>query len=213
MDRLVLPASTRLYNAQQVPQYAHFLTGGIASTVTFMLDGSSVDVAMVGSEGLVESAHLLGDGPIPTTGFIEVEASGLRIAFSELRKVFAASPALRTRVLQFTQLQGSLLSHSAACNRLHPVESRLAKWLLMVQDRLGTSSFTLIVEFMAEMIGADIQAATRAAAHLEKEEAIVYTQETVRIVDRKWLEGMACACNPLMKTLTLNLYALDNEYH
>lgn len=207
MDRVVLPASTRLYEPQRQPAHAHFMTQGLASIVTFLQDGSSVEVAMVGSEGVVEAAHLLGDSFIPTAGLIQVQGRALRIGFAELKEAFAESPALRSKVLEFVQLQSSIMSQAAACNRRHRMEQRLAKWLLMMHDRVGEPRFTLFLEFMAEMIGTENQAASRAAAYLQKQGLLLYSGGEVQIIDRERLEKAACECYPLLQNLWLNLYA------
>lgn len=207
MEQVVLPPSTRLYDPQKQPMYAHFLTDGIASIVTFMMDGSSVEVGMVGSEGLVEAAHLLGDGSIPTTGFMQVHGGALRMDFLELKRAFVRSPVLRARILEFVQMQGSIMSQGAACNRRHRLEARLAKWLLMIQDRVGKPRFSLILEFMAELIGAENLAASRAAAYLHKQGVITYDRGEVHIINREQLKATACECYSIVENLMANLYA------
>lgn len=206
MEPVTLPVSTTLYRAGEIPKYVHFMTSGITSIVTFMEDGSGVEVGLVGCEGLVEGFHLLGPANVPSSGFVQVAGTALRIPFVELRKEFLASEMLRSRILQCVQRQSLMLSQIAACNRLHEVEERLARWLLMVQDRIGDHMFALTQEFLAEMIGARRTTVTLAAGRLQQSGLIEYRRGHIHILDREGLESAACECYPIVRGLVANLY-------
>jgi CRP-like cAMP-binding protein len=206
MTEVDLPLTTELYNPGEVPRYGHFMTDGVASIVAFMEDGSGVEVGLIGCEGLVEALHLLGPSNIPTSGFIQVQGRALRLPYAELSKEFQKSESLRAAVLRFIQAQGLIGSQIAACNRLHEVEARLARWLLMVQDRLGRDSFYLTQEFLAEMIGARRTTVTLAAGSLQRASLIEYKRGNIRILDREGLIKTACECYPIVRDLITNLY-------
>src|SRR5579872_572356 len=132
MEPVDLPIGTVLYRPGEQPDFAHFMTSGIASIVTFMADGAGAEVGLIGREGVVEGINLLGPASPPTTAFIQVEGSGLRIRYSDLQKQLETSSLLLRRILEFVQCHGFILSQLAACNGLHEVNERLARWLLMV---------------------------------------------------------------------------------
>ncbi len=206
MEKVNLPIPTNLYLPNEVPRYAHFMMSGVTSIVTFMEDGNGVEVGLIGCEGLVEAFHLLGAARVPTTGFMQITGTAMRMSFSELHKEFLTSEPLRTLVHQSIQGQSLVLSQIAACNRLHEVEERLARWLLMVQDRLGEDKFMLTQEFLAEMIGARRTTVTLAAGSLQRSGLIEYSRGHIHILDREKLETAACECYPIVRDLIRNLY-------
>ncbi|MEO6923742.1 MAG: Crp/Fnr family transcriptional regulator [Bryocella sp.] len=207
MQEVDLPLSTSIYAPQETPKYAHFMTSGITSIVTFMADGDGCEVGLVGPEGLVEVFHLLGPLPVPTTAFVQLAGTALRMPYAELKKEFQSNDVLREVVLRLVQGQSSMVSQIAACNRLHEVEQRLARWLLMVSDRVESSKFYLTQEFLAEMIGAQRSTVTLAAGALQRSGLIEYRRGHIQILERPKLEGAACECYPIVKKLAENLYA------
>jgi len=203
---VTLPLRTMLYEVEETPKFAHFMTSGVASIVSPMRDGDSAEVGIWGNEGLVESFHLLGNAKVPNMCFVQMEATALRMPFKELQAEFAASPELHERVLQCVQSQGFIQGQLAACNRLHEAEQRLARWLLMVRDRAGSNSFYLTQEFMATMLGARRTTVTQAAGTLQRNGYIQYSRGKVNILDSDGLEGVACECYQTVKKLYLNFY-------
>jgi CRP-like cAMP-binding protein len=202
-----LPLKTVLYEPDETPKYAHFITSGIASIVSSMSDGSSAEVGIWGKEGLVESFHLLGRAKIPTRCFIQMEATALRIPFKELQKEFMEHVELREGVLQCVQSQGFILGQLAACNRLHEAEERLARWLLMVRDRVESETYFLTQEFLANMLGSRRTTVTAAAGTLQRKGLIKYSRGRIRIVDASGLEDAACECYRTVRKLYLNFYS------
>jgi CRP-like cAMP-binding protein len=199
-----LPLRSVLYEPDETPKYTHFITSGIASIVSSMSDGASAEVGIWGSEGLVESFHLLGRARIPTRCFIQMEATALRMPFKELQKEFLERPELRETVLQCVQSQGFILGQLAACNRLHEAEERLARWLLMVRDRVDSENYFLTQEFLANMLGARRTTVTTAAGTLQRKGFIKYSRGRIRIIDAAGLENAACECYNTVRKLYLN---------
>lgn len=201
MQEVPLPVGTVIVRAGAIPQYAHFMTSGITSVVTYMEDGAAAEVGLVGKEGLVEAMHLLGSARSPTTAFVQVAGSALRVPFAEIQKeAFASEPLLRG-ILEFVQRHNFALTQLAACNGLHEIEERLARWLLMARDRVESAGFDLTQEFIAMMLGARRTTVTLAAGRLQERGLIEYRRGHVRIVDEAGLQGAACECYPVVRDL------------
>jgi CRP-like cAMP-binding protein len=182
------------------------MTSGMASVVTFMSDGVGAEVGVIGREGLVEAIHLLGPAPAPTTAFIQSEATALRMPFAELQQLFLSHAPLSQRILECVQCQGFILSQLAACHGLHEIEERLARWLLMVRDRLGSDRFELTQEFLAEMLGARRTSVTLAAGTLQRGGLIKYSRGRIQVIDHQGLQKAACECYPIVRDLVVRLY-------
>ena len=203
---LPLPVRTLLYKANEVPAYAYFITSGMASVVALSTDGGTAEVAVTGCEGIVGSIHLLGPAPVSTESFMQLDGTGLRISLIELRKAFRSSEEIRDRILEFVQEQSLSVSQIAGCNRLHEAEARLARWLLMVQDRTQSDVLNFTQEFLAMMLGAQRTTVTMVAGNLQRSGLIEYRRGHVKILNRENLEEAACDCYKITKNLYDNLY-------
>jgi len=173
----------------------------MASIVTAMEDGGSAEVGMVGSEGLVGGMHMMGPGKISSTSFIQLEGSALKIPLSELRRAFRTSEEIRYRLLEFYQEQTTMVGQIAGCNRLHESEERLARWLLMAQDRAQSEVLNFTQEFLGMMVGSRRTTVTLIARTLQRAELIEYSRGRVKIIDREGLERAACECYRISKNL------------
>jgi len=207
MRTVPLNAREVLYEPDETPKFAHFMTSGIASIVGTMSTGASAEVGIWGKEGLVECFHLLGSARIPTRCFIQIEGSALRMPFKDLQKEFDESDELRECVLQSVQSQGAILSQLAACNRLHEAEERLARWFLMVRDRMENDTFYLTQEFLAVMLGSRRTTVTAAAGALQRKGLIRYSRGRIHIVDPAGLEKEACECYTTVREIYQNFYS------
>ena len=201
-----LPLRTPLYEPGRVPVYAYFLTSGLASVVTPMIDGGTAEVELIGNEGFTGSLHLLGSAPVQTSCFMQMAGSGLRIEFSELRRLFRTSAEVRNRILEFVQEQALVVSQMTGCNRLHEVEARLARWILMAQDRYQSNVLHLTQEFLAQMLGTQRTTVTTVAGSMQRSGLLEYQQGRVKIPDRALLETAACECYGIARNLYTNLY-------
>ena len=201
-----MPLRAPLFGLSETPRYVHFITSGIASSVTTLPGGDAVEVGITGREGFAEAFHILGPMTNDTEAFMQVEGTALRMDFKRFREEMNRRPALRDVVLRFVQYQCFMVTQLAACNRLHSVEERLARWLLMVADRLNASSMQLTQEFLAEMIGARRSTVTLAAGALQRSGLIEYRRGQVTVTDRTALEESACECYPVTTKLFATLY-------
>jgi CRP-like cAMP-binding protein len=203
---LALPVRTILYRADEAPEFAYFITSGLASVVARSKDGGTAEVAVIGNEGIVGGLHLLGPAPISTEAFIQLDGTGLRIPLIELRKAFRSSEEIRDRILECIQEQTLCVSQIAGCNRLHEAEARLARWLLMAQDRTQSVQLHFTQEFLAMMLGAQRTTVTLVAGGLQRNGLIDYRRGQVKILNRESLEEAACDCYQVTKRLHDNLF-------
>jgi CRP-like cAMP-binding protein len=209
--RVAVPIRTSLYERGDPPRYVHFLTSGIASVVTSMNDGETVEVGTLGREGAPQGIHLLGTAPLLTRCFMQVSGTAIRFDLRVLEGLFANDEELRRVMLAYAQYHTLMLGQLAGCNRLHGVKARLARWLLMIQDRTGDSVMKLTQEFLGEMIGSQRTTVSEVVGSLEERGAIENTRGKIRIVDRTGLENTSCECYLITRQLLANIYGLANQ--
>ena len=201
-----LPLHTVLYEEDRTPRYAYFLTSGLASVVTPMANGESVEIGFIGHEGVVGSLQLLGPAPLSTRCMLQLSGSALRIPYSGLQKIYATSDEIRLRIEEYVQQQAIMVGQIAGCNRLHNAEQRLIRWLLTAQDRTQSDVLKFTHQYLAEMIASQRTTITVIAGELQERGLIRYSRGSVYILDRDGLEKIACDCYPIIKRLYINLY-------
>jgi CRP-like cAMP-binding protein len=170
------------------------MNSGLASILTVMADGKSVEVGLTGKEGFVGIPLLAGFSSSPTRVIIQIEGSAFRMRAARLIELLRTCPKFERRLQQFSQVVTLQASQVAACNRLHEVDERLARWLLMSQDRIGSKLVPLTQEFLAHMLGTRRSSVTVAAGVLQKAGLITYARGRVSIVNREGLEDATCEC-------------------
>jgi len=193
MEMVDLPARTILNEAGERIEFAYFINSGCASILKVMSDGKSVEVGLAGCEGFVGSPLLAGYRTSPTQAVMHVAGSGFRIGERDLRIALEEFPCLLSNLERYNQELNIQTMQTAACNRLHEVECRLGRWLLMTQDRVG-DSFALTQDFLAHMLGTRRATVTITAGMLQKAGLITYKRGQVRIKNRPGLEINACEC-------------------
>ena len=211
LSRVTIPIRTSLYEPNEPPRYVHFLTSGIASIVTTMLDGSTTEVGTVGREGAPQGLHVLGGLGVPTRCFMQIAGTGLRMEFKVFQRLFEGDEALRKIVLADAQYHALMLGQMAGCNRLHEVEPRLARWLLMIRDRTGDLLLKLTQEFVGQMMGSQRTTVGAVAGTLQNRGLIEYARGTIRIVDSVGLENVSCECYRVTRRLLESIYRLAGE--
>ena len=178
----------------KVPGYAYFLEEGLASVVLPMKDGDTIEVGVIGTDGVVGLPVLLGAGRMPGETFIQVEASGYRIKAERLKEEFERPGELRRHLHKYVMANLVQSAQNAACNRLHPIVERLARWLLTCHDRVESDRMPLTHEFLSQMLGAPRTTVTLAAGMLHQTGLIDYSRGHVTIKNRSRLEKVACEC-------------------
>jgi CRP-like cAMP-binding protein len=205
-EAVALPIHTVLYQPGSRPRYIHFLTSGLASIVCIMQGGEGVEVGMVGQESFPEALHLMGPQMTARQGIMQVGGTALRMRFKDFEEEFVKNTALRNLVMRSVQYEAMTLSQLVACNALHLVEERLARWLLMVQSRTGERDLPLTQEFLGQMLGARRSSVTLAAGNLQRSGMIEYRRGNIRIESRERLEETACECAAIIQDLFENIY-------
>src|SRR6202045_1509959 len=179
---------------------AYFPNSGLVSILSVFPDGKCVEVGLVGKEGFIGLPLVAGFRTANTRAIIQIEASAFRVDAETLTGILQQSRMLDRRLQQFSQILGMEVTQVAACNRLHEVNERLARWLLMSADRVDSNCVPLTQEFLANMLGTRRSSVTVAAGMLEKAGLIANSRGMVGIIDRKKLEEAACDCYQMMRT-------------
>ena len=194
LEAVELPHHLILHQPAEKIEFAYFLNEGLASLVVLTRDGRSVEVAIVGKEGMVGTALAVGLRQEPCRAIMQMPGSALRIKSDVLEKMLLIAPELRLILNRYVLLKGLQVAQIAACNRLHAIEQRLARWLLMCQDRVDSELLPVTHEFLAQMLGTGRPSVSLAAGDLQRAGLIQNLRGTVRVLDRKSLEDSACEC-------------------
>ena len=202
-----LPSGMHLGRPGEPSPFMYFLTSGICSVVTELANGETVEAGLMGREGLLPTLQLLGSGAdIQTSSLMQVSGTGLRMDFRAFEQEFQATEAINRLVLRYVQYQSLSLSQLTACNRVHEVEERMSRWLLMVADRTGEMEMSLTQEFLATMLGTRRSTVSIVAGTLQRSGLIQYQRGRVTILDRDGLQNSACECYAVMRRLLDSLY-------
>ncbi len=175
-------------------EYCYFMNSGMTSILTIMGDGKGVEVGLTGKEGFIGLPLVVGLKTSATRAIVQITGSAFRLSAARALQALNKCPQLSRRLNRYSQELGMQATQVAACNRLHDVEERLARWLLMSQDRVGGEIVPLTQEFLSHMLGTRRASVTVAAGILQKAGLIKYARGSVTIVNRERLEDAACEC-------------------
>jgi CRP-like cAMP-binding protein len=209
LEFVTWPYQRTLHEPRPKLDYIYFVNSGLVSLVVATRDGRSVQIGVVGREGLVGISTAFGLTRSPIREVFQIPGSGFRIHSGSVRNILDRTPHLHMLLSRYAVLQGLQIAQMAACNRLHNVEQRLARWLLMVQDRIASESLRITHEFLATMLGTDRPSVSLAAGHLQKKEIIRYRRGTLKIISRKKLDACACECYGVMQQVTAGQFLLS----
>ncbi len=175
-------------------EYVHFPNGAVASMLVTMADGTAVEAGTVGREGMVGAQVALGSARISERWIAQVPGSSARMSVDAFRDHFVALPTFRNVVQRFVQSYMASLAQSVACNRLHVLVERCARWLLLSNDRAARDDFSLTHEYLAIMLGVQRPSVSVALATLSKAGFIRFQRGTIIVTDRIGLESASCEC-------------------
>src|SRR5437762_8565284 len=162
-----------------------------------------IEVGLVGREGMVGASLSLGITDSPVKALVQGAGSALRLSATRFRRELAQNPALQRAVNRYVHSLMQQITQTAACNRFHVVEARLARWLLMTRDRMRSSKFRMTHEFLSHMLGVRRVGVTEAASSLQRQKLIEYTRGNISILDERGLEAACCGCYGIIKPVAM----------
>jgi CRP-like cAMP-binding protein len=199
LDYLRLPHHRSLHEPHQKLRFVHFLNQGLISLVVDMKDGRTVEAGIIGNEGVSGIAAAVGLTRAPLREIVQIAGDGFRVRVVQFRAALQSTPQLRNILGRYIMVMGMQVAQTAACNRLHLIEQRLARWLLLAQDRVDSGSLPITHDFLATMLGTDRPSVTVAAGILQRLQLIGYTHGAVKILQRMKLEQFACECYGIIR--------------
>ncbi len=199
LEYLQLPNHLVLHEAGSRLEFVYFPNRGLISLVVAMKDGKTAEAGVVGNEGFTGIPAAVGLRRSPLQAIVQISGDGFRVAVATFQKILESAPHLQLLLNRYAVLQGMQVAQTAACNRLHDLEQRLARWLLMTQDRVDSECLPITHDFLTTMLGTNRSSVSLAAGILQREKSIEYTHGAVTIVNRKRLEMSACECYAVMQ--------------
>ena len=191
-------------------EYVYFPCQALISVVTILKGGSTIENSLVGKEGMVGIQAFLGNDTMPYQAIVQIEDGGVRMPVAAFKAESSRKGALHELLLRYMRFLFIETTQGAACHSTHPVQERLARWLLNVSDRLQSNELPLTQEFIAQMLGTRRAGVTVAAGALQQAGMIRYRRGNITILDRENLEASTCECYHIIKTELEHL--LDTEY-
>src|SRR5262252_7178371 len=194
-----LPHHTSLHEPNEKLEFVYFPNEGLVSLVVATREGKTVEVGVVGHEGMVGTPAVVGLNRSPHRAIVQIAGQGYRMKVDAMRSVLSSTPELQMMANRHAVIQGMQAAQTAACNRLHGIEQRLGRWLLIMQDRVEDGSLLITHDFLAAMLGTDRPSVSLAAGMLQRKGIIEYTRGAVHVENRKKLEESACECYAIMQ--------------
>ena len=194
LEYVSLPNHLVLHEAGGKLEFAYFPNRGLISLVVVMKDGRTAEAGIVGNEGFTGTLAAVGLSRSPLHAVVQITGDGFRVEVGALQNTLESAPHLQLALSRYSAIRGMQVAQTAACNRLHDIGQRLARWLLMTQDRIHSGSLPITHDFLATMLGTDRPSVSEAAGVLQKKKLIEYTRGAVKIVNRRKLENSACEC-------------------
>jgi len=190
-----------LYEPAGRIEHVYFPTSCLISLLTAVDKKRTLEVGMVGNEGMVGLPIAQGRGVSAVRALVQGSGTAMRMTAARFLAEFKKNPPLQRALSRYTYLLMAQVSQTAACNRFHEVEARLGRWLLMTSDRVHSDEFFLTQEFLADMLGVRRVGVTIAASDLQRKKLIDYSRGNIKILTRKGLEAAACPCYRIIKDL------------
>ena len=205
LSRRLEPVSLRfgqvLYEPGRAIRYVYFPVNCLVSLLTSVDRRRTLEVGMVGNEGMAGMPFILGVGISGVRALVQGAGQALRMASTPFRAEFERTAALQQALYRYAYALMAQISQTAACNRFHDAGERLARWLLMTRDRVGADDFALTQAFLAHMLGLRRVGVTEAASELKRRNLIAYTRGQLSILDVPGLKRASCSCYPAVNAV------------
>lgn len=199
LELVTLPPGKVLYDCGEPIRYVYFPGNSIIFLLATMADGATAEVGVIGYEGMLGISVFMGGHSTPSQAIVLLAHEAVRMRAEVLRAEFERGGSLRALLLRYMHTLFVQVSQTAACNRIHHIDERLARWLLMMHDRAQTDDLPLTQEFIANMLGTHRPYITTAAGLLQKQGLIQCGRGLIKILDRHGLEACACECYGIIK--------------
>lgn len=206
-----LPLGNVVYEPGERVDYCYFPINSVVSLIYTMEDGSTAEMGLVGNDGVTGVAVFLGGGSTCSRAVVAIAGEALRLPARRLQQEFAHSLPLQQLLLRYTQALITQVCQTAVCNRLHSLEQRLCRWLLLCHDRKNGSDLLMTQELIAHMLGGRRESVTVAAGHLQDAGLIHYCRGRISILDRAGFESNACECYRIVEIEVDRLFGRRRE--
>jgi CRP-like cAMP-binding protein len=199
LESVFLDLKQELYQPNVPIEFVYFPLEGVCSLLSLTSEGDLVEVGTVGNEGMVGLPVFLGAREVPGISMCQIPGNALRMQAVDFRTQVTSGTALYDGLHRYTQALFNLISQSALCNRVHSIEQRCCRWLLLTHDRVETDEFPLTHEFLSQMLGVRRAGVSEVAAKLQNAGFISYQYGKMIVLDRAGLEAISCECYALVK--------------
>ena len=199
LEQVKLSFAEVLYKPGTSILYVYFPNDSIVSLLAEVAECSTLEVGLVGNEGMAGISVFMGLNTSRYRALVQGAGTAMRMKASALRTESDRVGSLHRLLRRYAHSLLTQVSQSAACNRFHTVDARLARWLLMTRDRLRSDEFRLTQEFMSNMLGVRREGVTRAASALQRQKLISYSRGRITVLDRDGLEAVSCKCYKIIK--------------
>jgi CRP-like cAMP-binding protein len=201
LERVSLKFGQILYDAGGTIRFVYFPIDCLISLLTAVDKRRTLEVGMVGNEGMAGMPFILGMGVSGVRALVQGAGESFRMPAARFRAEFDRNAPLRKALFRYTYALMAQISQTAACNRFHDADARLARWLLMTRDRVGRDEFLLTHQFLAHMLGVRREGVTEAASSLKRRKVIAYSRGKITILSLKKLESLSCPCYQRVKAV------------
>lgn len=202
LELVDMPYGKVLYESGDTMQYVYFPIDSIVSLLYVMENGASAEVSVVGNEGFVGVALLMGGDSTPSQAMVQSAGHAYRLLAQLFKEEFHRHSEMQVLLLRYTQSLITQMTQTAVCNRHHSVEQQLCRWLLLCLDRVPGSELYMTQELMANMLGVRREGVTEAAGVLQKQGAIEYKRGRITVLNRPMLEKLCCECYAVVRKET-----------
>lgn len=201
LEPVVLTFGDVLYEPGEPIRHVYFPSKSLVSLLTLVDGRLALEIGMVGPEGMLGTTLALGVGVSPVRALVQGAGVAMRMKSARFVKELRQNLPLQRALYSYTHTLMTQVAQTAACNRFHVVQARLARWLLMTRDRIQSDNIHLTQEFLAHMLGVQRVGVTRAAGQLQKRKLIEYSRGKIRIVDQRGLEAASCSCYQFVRNI------------
>jgi CRP-like cAMP-binding protein len=200
LEEVQLPLRKIIYEPGETPNEVYFPNNAMVSLVAAMEDGATVEVGLVGAEGVIGLPIVLGGRATVYQAIVQLPGTGTKLDADIFKAEFERGKYLQRLVLLYTQALLTQVSQNAVCNRLHTIDERLGRWLLVVQDSLEADELPLTQEFISQMLGTRRASVTVAAGKLQEQGIISYSRGKITILNRERLREKSCECYNVIRS-------------